>query len=130
MAEELGLSVDFRGELPPEDARAAAQHGALFVLPSVDEAFGVAYVEAMAGGVPAIGCAGEPGPEEIAATGGGIRLVPAGEPEALAQEIHALLGDDALRRELGRAARATVEAAFTWQRCGEATVAAYEAALA
>ena len=41
----------------------------VFVLPSVDEAFGVAYVEAMAGAVPAIGCRGEAGPEEIAAVG-------------------------------------------------------------
>jgi hypothetical protein len=30
---------------------------------------------------------------------------------------------------LGDAARATVEAAFTWEHCGRATVAAYEAAL-
>ena len=121
---------DFRGELPPAEAVAAARRGALFVLPSVDEAFGVAYVEAMAGGVPAIGCAGEPGPEEIAAAGGGIRLVPPGDPEALAAELRALLDDAGAGAASSAAqARATVEAAFTWERCGAATVAAYEAAL-
>jgi teichuronic acid biosynthesis glycosyltransferase TuaC len=121
--------VDFTGALPPAEAAAAARRGAVFVLPSVDEAFGVAYVEAMAGGVPAIGCRGAPGPEEIAAAGGGIRLVPPREPQALAAELGALLGDTPRRRELGAAARATVEAEFTWPRCGTATVAAYEAAL-
>ncbi len=131
LAAELGVAgrVDFTGQLPPAEAVAAAQAGAAFVLPSVDEAFGVAYVEAMAGGVPAIGCRGEAGPEEIAAAGGGIRLVPPGEPDALAAELRRLLGDAAWRRELGQQARATVEAAFTWERCGRATVAAYEEAL-
>ena len=52
-------------------------------LPSVDEAFGVAYVEALACGVPAIGCAGEGGPEEIAALGEGMLLVPPRDPDAL-----------------------------------------------
>ena len=105
------------------------QAAGVFVLPSVDEAFGVAYVEAMAGAVPAIGCRGEPGPEEIAAAGGGLRLVAPGDPEALADELRALLDEPDWRRELGDAARATVEAAFTWEQCGRATVAAYEAAL-
>jgi glycosyltransferase involved in cell wall biosynthesis len=79
--------------------------------------------------VPAVGCRGEAGPEEIAAAGEGIRLVPPGEPEALAAELAKLLGDTTWRRELGAAARATVERAFTWEACGRATVAAYEAAL-
>jgi glycosyltransferase involved in cell wall biosynthesis len=118
------------GQLPPAFARAAAQAARVFVLPSVDEAFGVAYVEAMAGGVPAIGCRGEYGPEEIAAAGGGLRLVPPGDPEALAAELRALLDEPAWRDELGAAARATVEASFTWEQCGRATVAAYEDALA
>ena len=96
------------------------------MLPSVDEAFGVAYIEAMAGGVPAIGTRGEPGPEEIAACGGGMRLVPAGEPDTLAAEIRTVL---AARSEQGAAARANVAANFTWERCGRETVAAYEDAL-
>jgi teichuronic acid biosynthesis glycosyltransferase TuaC len=132
LAAELGLGrrVRLRGQLPPGDARAAARSGTVFVLPSVDEAFGVAYVEAMAGGVPAIGCRGEDGPEEIAAAGGGMRLVPPGDPEALAGELRTLLAERRWRRELGEAARANVAAHFTWEACGRATVAAYEAALA
>jgi teichuronic acid biosynthesis glycosyltransferase TuaC len=131
LAAELGVSgrVHFTGQIPNAEAVATARRGAVFVLPSVDEAFGVAYVEAMAAGVPAIGCRGEPGPEEIAAAGGGIRLVEPGDPEGLAAELRALLDEPAWRRELGREARATVEASFTWPRCGEATVAAYEEAL-
>jgi glycosyltransferase involved in cell wall biosynthesis len=126
---DLDGRVRFRGQLAPADARAVAQAAGVFVLPSVDEAFGVAYVEAMAGAVPAIGCRGEPGPEEIAAAGGGLRLVAPGDPEALAAELRALLDEPGWRRELGDAARATVETAFTWEQCGRATVAAYEAAL-
>ncbi len=131
LAGELGLDgrVRFHGALPPAAARAAAQAGGIFVLPSLDEAFGVAYVEAMAGAVPAIGCRGEPGPEEIAAQGQGLRLVPPGDPEALAAEIDALVAEPGWRLELGLAARATVAASFTWEQCGRATVQAYEDAL-
>jgi teichuronic acid biosynthesis glycosyltransferase TuaC len=131
LVRELGLGgrVKLLGQLAPAEAVAAARAATVFALPSVDEAFGVAYVEAMAAGVPAIGCVGEAGPEEIAASGPGIRLVAPGDPEALAAELRALLDDAAWRRELGDGARATVERAFTWEACGRATVAAYEEAL-
>ncbi|MGN6189384.1 MAG: glycosyltransferase [Conexibacter sp.] len=122
--------VDFTGQLPPAEARARAAQADLFVLPSVDEAFGVAYVEAMAAGVPAIGCAGEDGPVEIAAAGDGLLQVRPGDPPALAATIDRLLRDEPARAQLGRDARATVERSFTWAACGRATVAAYERALA
>ncbi len=130
-ARELGLEhqVRFLGQLPHAEALAATREGEVFVLPSIDEAFGVAYVEAMAAGLPAVGSRGEPGPEEIAATGGGMRLVAPGDPEALAAELRGLVEEPAWRRELGAAARATVQASFTWEACGAATVAAYEEAL-
>jgi glycosyltransferase involved in cell wall biosynthesis len=98
-------------------------------MPSTEEAFGVAYIEAMAAGIPAIGCAGEPGPAEIAAAGPGIELVPPRDPAALARCLRSLLGDPERRRAAASAARATVAREFTWERCGERTLAAYAHAL-
>jgi glycosyltransferase involved in cell wall biosynthesis len=131
-AAELGLdgSVRFAGQLPHEQALAEAARCHLFVMPGVEEPFGVAFVEAMAAGLPAIGGRGEGGPEDIAAAGPGLVLVPPDDHVALAAEIDRLLADPAALAGLGVKARETVERAFTWERCGEATVAAYERALA
>jgi len=122
--------VEFAGQLAPADALARARTAWCFVMVSTQEAFGVAYIEAMAAGIPAIGCAGEPGPEEIAAAGGGIELVAPRSPGALAETLRRLLGDRDERLRVGAAARLTVEREFTWERCGERTVQAYADALA
>jgi teichuronic acid biosynthesis glycosyltransferase TuaC len=127
---EVADRVDFLGQLAPQQAIERARRCTLFVMPSTEEAFGVAYVEAMAAGVPAIGCRGEPGPEEIAAAGDGFLLVPPGDIERLTQRIDELLSDPHRLREAGQRARATVAANFTWSRCGEQTLAAYEHVLA
>jgi len=132
LAARLGIAdrVEFHGQLPPARAIEQARRCTLFVMPSTEEAFGVAYVEAMAGGLPAIGCRGEPGPEEIAAAGDGFLLVPPGDIERLTQRIDELLSDSHRLREAGQRARATVAAHFTWEGCGRRTLAAYEHALA
>ncbi|HUB35981.1 MAG TPA: glycosyltransferase [Solirubrobacteraceae bacterium] len=131
LAERLGVRerVRMEGQLPHDQALARAGRCTLFVMPSTEEAFGVAYIEAMAAGVPAIGCRGEPGPEEIAAAGDGFMLVPPGDIERLTQRIDELLSDPHRLREAGQRARETVAANFTWERCGEQTLAAYEHAL-
>lgn len=126
---EVAERVDFHGQLPHEQAVELARTCTLFVMPSTEEAFGVAYVEAMAGGVPAIGCRGEPGPEEIAAAGDGLVLVPPGDIERLTQRIDELLSDPHRLHEVRQRARATVAANFTWERCGRQTLDAYEHAL-
>jgi glycosyltransferase involved in cell wall biosynthesis len=125
----VGDRVTLRGALPHDAAVSVARSATLFVLPSVAEAFGVSYIEAMAAGVPAIGCAGEDGPEEIAAAGGGIALVAAHDPAELAAALDRLLCDPGARAQLGAAARANVERNFTWEACGRATVDAYREAL-
>ena len=132
LARQLGLEdrVEFTGQLPNPEALQAAWSGHLFVLPSVDEAFGVAYVEAMAGGLPAVGCLGEPGPAEIEEAGPGIRLVAPGDIPALAAAIdRELARTPREQRGRGAQARATVAKHFTWERCGRATLAVYEQAL-
>jgi teichuronic acid biosynthesis glycosyltransferase TuaC len=131
LAAQLGVAdhVVLLGALGHAAAVAEAQAATVFVLPSVSEAFGVSYIEAMAAGVPAVGSRGEDGPEEIAAAGGGIELVNPCDPAALSRCLDALLSDPERRAALGRAARANVERSFTWERCGAETVAVYAAAL-
>jgi teichuronic acid biosynthesis glycosyltransferase TuaC len=128
LATDLGLAerVRFTGQLPHQEALDVMHHCHVFALPSTDEAFGVVYVEAMAGGLPAIGALGEPGPEEISTVGDGMVLVPPGDPEQLAAAIDELFSDPRRRAALGELARETVERAFSWEACGRATVAAYE----
>ena len=123
LARDLGREVVFHGQLPHERALEVARRCDVFAMPSTDEAFGVAYVEAMAGGLPAIGLAGEPGPEEIASLGGGMLLT---TTTGLGETIERALRD---RDAVGAEARRAVGEHFTWERTGRATVAAYEDAL-
>jgi glycosyltransferase involved in cell wall biosynthesis len=125
LARELGVEARFTGRLAPDAALAELARCHVMAMPSLDEAFGVAYVEAMARAVPAIGCAGEGGPEEIAALGPGMLLVPPRDPAACGEAIRRALGDP----DLAQQARATAARHFTWQACGQATVAAYRDAL-
>lgn len=130
LARELGIAdrVRFLGQLPHAEALAELPRCDVFAMPGVEEPFGVAFVEAMAAGLPAIGGRGEGGPEDIAAAGDGMVLVPPGDDAALADALRALLADRAAAARLGAAARATAARSFTWERCGEATVAAYREA--
>jgi teichuronic acid biosynthesis glycosyltransferase TuaC len=127
LAQELGVAerVTFHGRLAPAQAHAELARAHVMALPSEDEAFGVAYIEALARGVPAIGCAGESGPEEIVDLGEGMLLVPPRDPPELAKAIERALADEGLPGK----ARATAIEHFTWERCGRETVAAYQAAL-
>jgi teichuronic acid biosynthesis glycosyltransferase TuaC len=131
LAAQLGISdsIEWLGQLAPDEALAELGRCHVMALPSLDEAFGVAYVEALACGLPAIGCEGEGGPEEIATFGDGMLLVPPRDPDALAERIAELLGDAHELDQLSVAARHTAVDEFSWDRCGRATLKAYERAI-
>lgn len=78
-----------------------------YVWPGCGEAYGLAYLEAQAAGVPVVAQA-VAGVPEVVADGITGFLTPAGDDPAAAAAITRLLTDDALQRRMGQAARSRV----------------------
>ena len=75
----------------------------LLAWPAVNEAYGMALLEAQAAGLPVASCALRGVPDVVMDGRTGL-LAPPGDPAALAQRIRQLLVDPARRRALGAAA--------------------------
>jgi glycosyltransferase involved in cell wall biosynthesis len=95
--------------------------GDIFVLPSHEEGFSNALLEAMAAQLAVIATAVGGNPDAIVDEESGILVRPR-DARALAAALKRLAGEPALRRRLGEAARARVEERFSLERC----VAHYE----
>jgi L-malate glycosyltransferase len=122
----LGERVSLLGER--EDVPALVRALDVLLLPSWEEPFGRALIEAMAMEV-AVVATDVGGPSEIIGDGREGLLVAPREPRAWARAIRALADDAELRREMGRAGRRRVERAFTVERHAGAMVALYDRAL-
>jgi len=110
---QLGLEqrVEFVGAQPPAVV-AKLQAGALCaVLASRDEPFGIAAVEAMAVGTPAV-VTDVGGLRQIVTHDESGLVVPVDDERALAEALTRLVGDAALRQRLGRAAAQRAESMF------------------
>jgi len=71
-----------------------------------------------------------PGTADMVEDGVSALLVPPGDAKALAEAIERLLGDEALRRRLGRTAGAVAQARFSSARMCAETLDYFEAVLA
>ena len=87
----------------------------VFVLPSVGESFGIAYLEAWMCGKPVIGADIGPTREVICNGVDGV-LVKPNDSAALAEHIIALLSDPVRREQMGQSGRNKTLAQFTWGR--------------
>lgn len=97
-----GLTERMRLAPPPADLATMLAALDIFVLPSIAEGLSTALIAAAAAGLPCIASAAG-GIPEVIGNGAGI-LVRPGDPRALAEGIERLVGDGALRIELGRRA--------------------------
>ena len=91
-----------------------------FVLPSLAEGISNTILEAMASGLPVI-ATDVGGNAELVTAGSTGQLVPAGDPEALAQQIVELASNADRARRMGQLGRQCVEEKFSMN----AMVAAY-----
>lgn len=90
--------IEWLGPVDDEERAARLAGADVFVAPSLSgESFGVVLLEAMAAGT-AVVASDLPGYQ--LAAGGAARLVPAGDPVALAEAVRAVLFDDAEREAL------------------------------
>ena len=117
------------GFVPHDDLGPLYERAAVVACPSHREGFGVVCAEAMAYGRPVVaGAVG--GLLDLVVDGETGILVPPRDASALRAALERLLGDRELRQRLGAAARERIVEHFAWPAVTDATLAAYEEALA
>ncbi len=111
----MGLEgpVRLEGEVAGLERLQAAYAGAdLFCLPSLQEGFGIVFLEAMAAGLPVVAGDAAAVPEVVPDGETGL-LVDPRDPDAVAGALLRLLSDGELRRSMARAGRERVRA-YGW----------------
>jgi glycosyltransferase involved in cell wall biosynthesis len=130
-AQALGVRSRIDVHVDPDDARLESLYAgaSLFVMSSDEEGLGIVLLEALASGVPLVStrCGG---PESVVLEGTTGRLVPAGDPDALADAIVGLLSDVPARHRMARAAREDAVARFSLEVAGARLTRAMDEALA
>jgi glycosyltransferase involved in cell wall biosynthesis len=103
------------GPVATEELPALLAQATALALPTLREPFGIAFLDAMACGVPCVGTRVEAVPEIVAEGETGL-LVPPGDAVALAGALERLLDDPLGARAMGARGRARVAERFTWAR--------------
>lgn len=106
LAQQLGVTIDIRYQVPAEDLPAIYQNADLFAFMSYFEGFGIPVLEAVCSHIPIIAskntCLQE--------TGGNAALyAEPGNPEEIAEQINLALNDTNLRQQLINACDAQAE---------------------
>lgn len=111
------------GQVEGERKRALLVQASMFVLPSFNENFGIAAVEALAAGVPCVLSEGVAVASDVAAAGAGLMV--RAEPAAVADAIGRVLGDAPLRAAMAAAARRVARERFSPRVMGARLQALY-----
>ncbi|NJN19397.1 MAG: glycosyltransferase family 4 protein, partial [Oscillochloris sp.] len=120
---QLGAAVRLLGGLPDDDEVVSwYRRASIFCLPSVQEGFGIVFLEAMAAGLPIVAINTSAIPEVVPHERAGL-LAPPRDPQALAETLLCLLEQPQLRAELGAYGREHV-AGYDWPQVAEQFLAA------
>jgi glycosyltransferase involved in cell wall biosynthesis len=118
----LPPGVVFHGTVGRDALARLYARASVFALPTLREAFGLSFLEAMAFGLPVVGSRIEAVPEIVSDGETGV-LVPIRDPAALGRAVSGLLADPVRARLMGAAGRARVLARFGWDRAAAGMLA-------
>lgn len=121
----LGEKVTFVDGLSDDELARLLASATVAVVPSYYEGFSLPAVEAMACGTALVASDAGALREVIGTPGVAGRLVPPGDPEALAATVGQLLDDPEERARMGAAAWERVRTHFSWRAVAETTVQRY-----
>jgi glycosyltransferase involved in cell wall biosynthesis len=123
MMAPFGERVRFAGAVPHAELPKIYASADLYLWPAINEAYGMAFLEAQAAGLPVV--AGRTGgvPAVVADGVTGV-LTPIGDAAAFAAATARLLDDAKTRAQLGKAARARVNARHDERSAARALAAA------
>src|SRR5207253_2852810 len=96
--------ISWAGEVAPESVARLLYDADLYVWPGCGEAYGLAYLEAQAAGLPVIAQNTAGVPEVVRNAETGV-LTPEGDVGAYAGAVHTLLADRETRNRMSHAAR-------------------------
>ena len=114
-----GKNISVKGYVKSkEEMNNLYRSSSIFVLPTLREAFGLSFLEAMSHKLPCIGTNIEAIPEiiEDGVTG---YVVPPNDPTTLAKKIISLLKDRILMEDMGEKGYQKVINRFTWEKVGD-----------
>ena len=114
----LNLSdrIHMTGALPEPALAEQYRCADVFVLASLYEGYGMAYSEALAWGIPVVGTDGGAAAQTLATPA--AKIVPAGNVEALAATLRALMSNPELRSQMRQAALDHALALPSWKDSG------------
>lgn len=119
----LPENMIYEGPSPPGGVADVMRRADLFVLPTLEDSFGLVIFEAMATGLPVITTTHAGSSELIDDCRDGL-IVPAGDKEALAGAIRTLVESPSRRETMGVAARKKAQDAHSWERYGQRVLSA------
>ncbi|MBA5850897.1 glycosyltransferase [Clostridium sp. cel8] len=120
----LGKIVNFLGSMEHSKVIENMSQYDIFSLPSYNEGFGVAYIEAMSQGLPVIGVKGE-GIEDAIEHGYNGFLVKRKDVDSLVSVLSYLIENEKKRMEIGINAIDTVKRYFTWDKNAKEVIKLY-----
>jgi phosphatidylinositol alpha-mannosyltransferase len=117
------------GKVDDESKRRELERADVLCAPSLrGESFGMVLTEAFAAGTPVV-ASDIAGYRDVVDDGVDGLLVPAGDPQALAEALRDLYDEPTRRADMARAAAVNVQR-FAWPRVAERVMGAYEDAIA